>query len=45
MSKKIYELVIDMKIYDMGQINRDILKYEEFCFTHNFRAPCAKIKK
>ena len=36
--RKIYELVIYLKIPDMGKISMHILKFEEFCFTHDFTA-------
>ena len=36
--KEIYELVIDLKIPDMGKISMYITKFEEFCFTQDFTA-------
>ena len=38
---EIYEFVIDLKIPDMGKISIHILKFKEFCFTHEFTGPCA----
>ena len=37
--KEIYELVIDLKNPHMGKISMHILKFDEFCFIHDFTAP------
>ena len=37
--KEIYELSMDFKIPDLGKISMHILKFDEFCFTHDFTAP------
>ena len=36
---EINEIVIDLKIPNMGKIIMHILKFEEFCFTHDFNLP------
>jgi hypothetical protein len=33
-----YELEIGLKTTDMGKISMHILKFEEFCFIHDFTA-------
>ena len=37
--KEIYDLVIYLKIPDIGKISMRLLKFEEFYFIHDFTAP------